>query len=227
MISPVTQSSSSSTATGSSQSASRTQLGQDEFLSLLVTQLRNQDPLSPLQPYEFAAQLAQFSSVEQLTQLNDQVATEAQMAQLSALLGKTNFGATLIGRQVLAQDNQVTVPQDAAAQVRIEVGTGGGRGTLTLLDSSGKTVATRDLGRLDAGMQTLTLPSDLPAGNYRYAVKVTSDAGQDVGVTPYVLGVVSGVLFKDGAIQLKIGALEVPIDSVTEVTAAPAPASSP
>lgn len=69
-----------------------TELGQDAFLQLLITQLRYQDPLQPLQDREFIAQLAQFSTLEQTTSLNQQMATVQQLiagTQALALVGRS------------------------------------------------------------------------------------------------------------------------------------------
>src|SRR5262245_59898425 len=85
---------SSAAAAASAPSSGRDSIGKDAFLQLLVTQLRNQDPTSPLQPYEFAAQLAQFSSVEQLTQLNAGVSALGGQSQLNTLMSETAFSAS-------------------------------------------------------------------------------------------------------------------------------------
>jgi flagellar basal-body rod modification protein FlgD len=209
---------------GGSQSTDTTRsqgLGKNEFLTLLVTQLKNQDPLSPLQPHEFAAQLAQFTSVEQLTQLNDAVALQSEMSQLVALLGKTTFGSSLIGRQVLAIDDQVSIEAGAPAKVRVEIGANGGDATLTLKDSTGRVVATRDLGHVGPGLQTLELPGDLPAGHYRYALEVKGPGDTAVPVQTYTSGIVRGLLLKDGSLVLQVGGLEVPLDLITEIVSAP------
>lgn len=87
--------------------ATKKTVGQDEFLKLFVTQLRFQDPLSPLDGAEFTAQMAQFSSLEQLTQINDGVAVLAasqnslQNAYLTGLIGRK------IGYEVTAEDGTV------------------------------------------------------------------------------------------------------------------------
>jgi flagellar basal-body rod modification protein FlgD len=192
-------------------------LGQDEFLKLLVAQLRNQDPNNPLQPHEFAAQLAQFTSVEQLTQLNDELSYQTEAVQLSALIGKTGFSAALIGKAVVAAGDQVTIAASGQTKVQVEVGAGGGMAQLRLLDASGREVAVRDLGRLEAGRQTLALPADLPPGNYTYELTVKGAQDKSVPVITYTTGTVDGVYFKDGTILLRIGKLEIPVDSVVEI----------
>jgi len=204
-------------STSATDGTDRTSLGKDQFLKLLVTQLRNQDPTNPLQPYEFAAQLAQFSSVEQLTQLNANVSGEIAEQQTNNELGRTSFGAALLGRSVLASGNDVQITSGTTPSVTVDVGTGGGKATLTLLDDSGKTVATRDLGTVAGGRQTLTLPSDLPAGKYHYKLDVAGTDGKSVDVTTYTSGTVSAVSFKDGKIELELGGLEITLDQLEEI----------
>jgi flagellar basal-body rod modification protein FlgD len=86
----------STSATSSSQSASA--LGKDEFFKMLLAQLKNQDPLNPQDGAEFSAQLAQFSSLEQLTNLNS--ALEAQGASYSSLMNLQSV--SMIGKEVEA-----------------------------------------------------------------------------------------------------------------------------
>ncbi|MCK9362252.1 MAG: hypothetical protein M0P74_01420 [Syntrophales bacterium] len=88
---------SSSSQTGSTASASS--LGKDEFFKMLIAQLKNQDPLNPQDGAEFSAQLAQFSSLEQLTNLNKTL--EAQGASYSALMNLQSV--SLVGKEVEAK----------------------------------------------------------------------------------------------------------------------------
>ncbi len=76
------------------------ELGRDAFLQLLVTQLKNQDPLEPIQNEEFLAQLATFSSLEQLEQLNDNVVVMTALNQSNALLSQLTNSSVLIGKTV-------------------------------------------------------------------------------------------------------------------------------
>ena len=197
-------------------------LGKQEFLQMLVTQLRYQDPMNPMEGQEFAAQLAQFSSVEQLVQMNEQFGEQAAAAQ--ALLQATNSNTALgtIGRSVFALGDQVELPaQDPElAEVSFTVGGYGGRATLVLLDQNGTEVGTTDLGVLGAGRQTVKLgdaAEGQPAGVYSYRVDV-KDGDKAVDVETYMTGRVDGVRYgADGAV-LTAGKLVIPIGQVIRVS---------
>ena len=79
-------------------------LDKDAFMELLVAQLQNQDPLDPASSEEFSAQLAQFSSLEQLENLNDNILTMVLLQQSNALLGQLTEGSALIGQSVSWSD---------------------------------------------------------------------------------------------------------------------------
>ena len=217
-----TGSATSTAATGGNQKA---QLDKDAFLQLLVTQLKNQDPLNPMQPYEFAAQLAQFSSVEQLTQVNDGLAAQSGQLQLSTLLQQTSLSASLMGKNVVCEGNQVSVTAGAQSSVTVEVGGSGGHGVLTVTNNAGQVVATQDLGQVAPGRDQFRLPSNLAPGDYTYNLAVTGSDNTAVPATTYTSGTVGGVYFKDGSIFLRIGGADVPLDSLVEITPAGTPAT--
>ena len=204
--------------TGPPSAVGRADLGKDEFLTLLVAQLRHQDPLNPLAADAFAAQLAQFSTVEQLTKLNTTVAAQQAESAARTLLDKTNLGASLIGRHVIAEGNQMTVAADGTGSIHVDVGGSGGKATLTLYDAAGNTVGTRDLGNVNGGSTTHKVPTDLPPGNYYYTLAVENGAGEQVSVRTYTEGVVDGVAFEGGQVLLRIGTLRVPLDKLSEIT---------
>lgn len=217
----VTLSQGTSTGAASSLASGSSQMGRNEFLSLLLAQLRYQSPLNPLQPHEFAAQLASFSSVEQMTQMNEALAQQTQGQDIAAVLAKATFGTSLVGRHVVASGNQVTIPSEGQGAIDIDV-SGEGDAQIQLLNDAGEAVATRDLGHVSSGRQTLQLPDDLPEGTYTYNVTVESSDGSNVPVDTFVSGQVDSVRFEGGQIVLQIGEMAIPIESVMEVRAADA-----
>lgn len=197
-------------------------MGKEEFLKLLIAQLKNQDPMNPMENQEFAAQLAQFSSLEQLININDTLQQQVAGSQGIAHLLNVTTATSVIGRTVLAHGDWVHVPQAGEAAVTVDIGGSGGAATLKIFDASGREVGSRDLGRLPAGRHTIELSSAIdgsPAGAYRYVVEVTDSAGDAVGVTTYTTVEVEGIRYGPNGPVLVAGSLEIPLDAVSEVKA--------
>ena len=206
------------TKTPATAKPARAELGRDQFLHLLVTQLKFQDPLSPLKADAFAAQLAQFSSVEQLTKLNETIASQQQDSALRTLLDKTTLGASLIGRHIVAEGNDFTVDGSGNANIRVNVGADGGKATLVLLDGNGVAVSSQAAGVVRGGQQILKLATGLPAGTYRYRLDVESASGARVSAQTLTDGVVDGVVFEGGIVWLKVGNRKIQLDKLSEIT---------
>jgi len=98
-ISDVTQAAQTTAQTSQINRNVKNELGKDEFLKILVTQLQNQDPMSPMEDTDFIAQLAQFSSLEQMQSLN----TSFTFGQAYNLIGKNVF-STITNDQGIAED---------------------------------------------------------------------------------------------------------------------------
>lgn len=195
-------------------------MGKDDFLQLLVAQLRHQDPLSPMEGAEFAAQLAQFSTVEQLTNLNEGLALVATLDEAVLHAVNTNAALGLIGREVHAFGNEAAVSSTGAGSVTFTVGGQGGQATLRLFDDAGREVASADLGVLSGGRQRVDLSqvaSGLAPGKYTYRVDVLDADGRAVEVTTFTSGTVTGVRNGGNGPMLLIGPFEVPLGKVAEV----------
>ena len=136
-------SSAAATATGSNK------LDKASFVTLLVQQMKNQDPLAPTDDQAFIAQLAQFSSLEQMQDLNDNIVGLAVLQQTNALLSQLTQSSALIGQQVVYLDPETSeATSGVVGSVRIEDG-------LAVLDVGGV---------------------DVPLGN---VVEITGPAGED------------------------------------------------
>lgn len=197
------------------------ELGKDEFLQLLVAQLKSQDPLNPSKPEEFAAQLAQFSSVEQLININDTLGVQADSNAVMADALNNSSAMSAIGRDVLAVGDRVQLGPDGTGTVTIGVGAGGGDATLTLTDADGNTVATLDLGSIGSGRQTVSLQdfeavNGLPPGTYRYEVQVAGPEGA-VEVETFSSLRVDGVRYTPNGPVLLAGDVEIPLSNVVEL----------
>lgn len=197
-------------------------MGKDEFLKMLVAQLQNQDPMNPMQGQDLAVQLAQFSQVEQLITLNANYASQAT-GQASLAQSISNSGALqAIGHTVLAAGDQLAIPAENAADTTVTFGVAdaGGRATLTILDDTGRTVGTRDLGYVGGGKQVLPIGSaadGVAAGAYTYRIDVVDSARNAVQVQTYTSGLVDGVRYTSTGAVLTSGALTIGVSDVVEV----------
>ena len=197
-------------------------LGKDDFLTLLVTQLRTQDPLSPMDGQEMAVQLAQFSSVEQLISLNENM--ELQSEKTDSMVGMLNstLGASLMGKEVLARGDVFEVPGDGLVNFELE---GPGTASLALVDANGREVATQPLGPLSGGRHEIdatALTQNLPQGTYRLQVFATDATGlNNVPAHPLVRFVVDSLRFDESGLLLTGGGVETRLGDVVEVGGAP------
>jgi flagellar basal-body rod modification protein FlgD len=194
-------------------------LGKNEFLKLLVTQLRYQDPMNPLQGEEMAAQLAQFSSLEQLVNIGDALKTQ-QTGNDALVAAVTNSTAmNTIGKEVTAVGDQVYLPEDGTATVSCTTA-GSGQGTLTITDSNGKVLGTRNLGYVGAGANTFeigTAGAGLKEGGYRYYVDVKGGDGKAVEVETYTTARVDGITYSNDGALLTAGPLRIKPGAIVKI----------
>lgn len=221
MISDVTTTSASSTAADKATAIPPGgKLGKDEFLKMLVAQLRHQDPLSPMNADDMAAQLAQFSSLEQLTNISD--AIEAQAAMNEGLIASIHdtSAMNLIGKNVLAAGDQLYLPADGSGSVKFDVGGQGGLAKLRIYDESGKQVGSRDLGFVSAGRQEFEIggaAAGLAEGPYTYSVDVVDAAGKPVPSQTYINATIDGVQYGSNGPVLTAGDLWIPFATILQI----------
>lgn len=195
-------------------------MGKDEFLQLLVAQLRNQDPINPMNPEQMAAQLAQFSSVEQLMAIREELEGHAAL-QASAIQASAAASAVeLVGREVLAAGNRFTLVEGEA--VVLTVGSSGtGEGRLRILNAEGQVVASGSVGRIEAGRNAVdatALTEGLPSGIYRYELEVVGTGNRRVEVQTFTHARIEAVRFgPQGPILISGSGLEIALSTVVEV----------
>jgi flagellar basal-body rod modification protein FlgD len=195
-------------------------LGKEEFLQLLVAQIRHQDPLNPLEGSEFASQLAHFASLEQLVQVNDRLSAQLMLNEAMIHAFNTTAALDVVGHSVLSSGSHVVVDEGVDAAVEFDVLGNGAAGTLRILDGSGREVARRDLGPLGPGRHTVPLDEltgGLEPGVYSFAVDITDTKGVPVAVRTYTLARITGVRYGEAGPVLLAGQLEVSLGDITEV----------
>lgn len=169
--------SSSTTKSASLTGASEKALGKDAFLQLLVTQMQNQNPLDPQDNSEFVAQLAQFSSLEGISSLNESVTS------ISSALGSSRAlqASSLVGRSVVVQNNQAVVDTSKSLNGSVVLPQSVSGATVSVSDASGKVIKTLELGPQSAGNAsfiwdgTNASGEKVDPGTYRFDAKATVD----------------------------------------------------
>ncbi len=188
-----------------------TEIGKDVFLKMLVAQLKNQNPLSPLDGTDFAAQLAQFSSLEQLTNMS------TQMENLAASIGSmvNSQLVTMIGSEVTANGDTITA--DGTAKTLIySLPSDIKSGEVDIYDSSSRLVAQLPIGSAKAGINT-TVWNGSGTGTYTFAVSGTDLQGNSVSGTTMITGKVTGVNFQDGSSYLVVNGQSIAFGDVVSV----------
>ncbi len=186
------------------------------FLTLLMTQLQNQDPTNPLDTNEFTSQLVQFASVEQ------QIATNRSLGQLIDLTqsGQVLQSSAMVGRQVEVASDRLSL-QDGSATVKFTAATDAPV-TVVVTNSAGAKVS-ETLVQASTGSNQWTWDgrnsngAQLRDGAYGVVV-IGSNADGSAKALPFtVLGTATGVEQKDNAIKLQMGGLTVDFDKVKSV----------
>ncbi|HDR8933457.1 flagellar hook assembly protein FlgD [Burkholderia vietnamiensis] len=169
---------------------------QATFLKLLVTQLQNQDPTSPVDSSQMTSQLAQINTVSGIAQLNSSLSSLS--TQLAA--GQQTQAALLIGTNVLAPGNDVSVKSGAASPFGVSLANDVSNLTITVKNSAGVVVNTIDAGKQSAGTVPFNwTPTDaagnaLPDGKYTVSAQYTGSDGKTYAPTVLAAAQVQSVI---------------------------------
>ena len=195
-------------------------LGKDDFLKLLVTQLQHQDPLNPNDSAEFTAQLAQFSSLEQLGNVN------ANLEYLKLALASNNNAqaVSLIGKQVIASGNSIQLDNGVAQGCHFELAADTSAVSINIYDASGDFVQTFEVAALSAGEHKLVWDgkdqngNTVPNGKYTFEVLAVDNNDQMVDVTTFTSGEITSVSYRNNTTFLVAENQEIPIGNVIKVS---------
>lgn len=208
------------------------ELGKDEFLQLLVAQMSHQDPLEPTKNEEFVAQLATFSSLEQLQDINAGTQTGLLMQQSMS----NALSTSMIGKDVLIDSSSVTVSGGESTDFVVDLA-GEGALTVEITDADGSVVRTLEItgedgAELAVGEHAFSWDGEdengeaVADGSYGISVTAQDAAGEDVPVNTWLRGHVDGVRFSQGTAYVLVGDMEFTLADVIEIREALAETSS-
>ncbi len=211
----------SSALSNTTGSSSGEVIGKDQFLNLLVAQLTHQDPLSPMEGTEFTAQLAQFTSLEQLVNINENL---GKLSSLETSVTQSQ-AVGMIGKQILAEGNTIAMSNGVSSNVIFSLEKATDTAAISVFDKTGALVSVVDSNSLEAGQNTIGFAGfdkngdPLPDGIYTFQVLALDAEGEDIPVQTFSSGIVSGVnIAEDGTTNLQIGTTEFPLSGVVQIT---------
>lgn len=195
----------------------------NHFLTLLVAQLRNQDPTNPMQNHELTSQLAQISTVQGIEKLNTTLGSVSsqinhnQSLQASALIG---HGVMIPGNTILVgSKDDVT----STTPFGVELERPADAVTVTITDSTGKVIRTIELGGLGAGVHAFTWDGSTdaeekaPDGAYNFSISAKANGEQMVARNLH-FGMVNGVISDKNGVRLDLGlAGSATLDEVRQI----------
>lgn len=219
MVDPITSTSASSTQ----QATGKSSLGKDDFMKLMISQLKNQDPLNPMDGTAFSAQLAQFSSLEQLTNLNtymkqsiDANATLTQSINNTLITGLIGKGVKLSGGDIKVNgQDSITLGYNLPSEAKTA--------QIKIYNESGALVKTIDGISTTSGGNKLSWDltdnngNKLPNGKYKFEVDAVNLSGDNMTLDIYKIGTIDGVRFTDQGTVLLVGGAEYSLADIAEV----------
>jgi len=182
-------------------------LGKDDFLKIMITQMRHQDPTSPFKPDQMAAQMAQFASVEQLQNINQNIGKMAQQNSPLERLAMTN----MIGKVVTVDRERFPHTEGSSEPLSFVLPKDASSVNVVVVAENGEAVFGKDMGALKAGensitwdgLKTNTLPAK--AGTYSLRVEAKDENGQSLDCSRQSQARIVGVSFEGAEPVFLIG----------------------
>ena len=196
-------------------------IDKNEFLLLFVTQLQNQDPLSPMENSELASQTAQFASLEQLQYINENL--ENLQKYQSAIFDEN--AVSFIGKRIKATDNAIDLAAGSPADIQFDLERDATGVNVSIYDSNEQFITEIIGSSQSAGRNTLTWDGTMidgvtpaPEGRYYATIQAVDNSGETFYGFPFIEAIVTEVNFWNGTAYLTAGGRDIAIGSVQKVT---------
>jgi len=211
------------TPTNKPETVSKGKLGKNDFLKLLVTQMKNQDPINPMDSKEFASQLAQFNSVEQLIGVNKSLSTLQNSQKMMRTEMTNSMASSLAGKQVSALSNKIKIKAGGSAGINYELNNPADKVQIVIKDAeSGAEVRTETFDRVPAGKNKWGWNGkndngvSVPQGQYKVEINA-KNGDKSVNSRMLVKGTANRVRFSGNGVMVSVDGVEVPIGNIETV----------
>ncbi|NOX88632.1 MAG: hypothetical protein GXO77_06375 [Calditrichaeota bacterium] len=204
-------------------SVNNAEMGKYQFLQILVTQLQNQDPMSPMKSQDFAAQLAQFSSLERLMSIDQTLQQGMDTDMLLAQTIHNTMATNFIGKEVMSYGDTLSLLSGESVPVTFELGADAKKVSIEIYDDNDKLVRTIEVNQLSSGRQTIDWDgkdddgNSLSGGNYHFKVIATDGEENSVNVQTFSRGIVSAVRYVQGQPVLIVNGKEVVFGDIVQI----------
>ncbi len=194
-----------------------------DFLNLLVAQMKYQDPMNPLEGSEFASQLAQFSSVEELRNIGNKMDSQTETNLMLAQSVNNTMATTLIGKSVRAADNTAVYNGTDAVTINYNLSGLASPVKISIVSEDGVTVRTLSIPNAPMGDNKTEWDgrdgqgNRVPPGNYYVEIEAKTRGGATVQAMPLAIGRIGGVRFENGNPVLLLNGRTIPFSSVLEI----------
>lgn len=195
-------------------------LDQGDFLKIFVTQMKYQDPMAPLDNYQMASQMAQFSMVQSLNSMSESIkGMESSQAAVNNLQA-----ASLVGKKVEVKGSALALSQGTASEGSYQLDKPG-KVTIKIMDDKGSLVRVIESGVTDTQKQKILWDGKnqqgiaLPDGQYSFQVSAVDAQGAGIEAKTTMIGKVDGVTFDQGSAYLQIGSTKVLLSEIIAIKA--------
>ncbi len=214
---------SASSNINTSTASGKSELGKDDFLKLMIAQLRYQDPLNPMENTEYTAQLAQFTSLEQLTNMSKSLDNSVNANfQLVASINNT-MTAAFIGKDVKLDGNSFTYKAQDEIQLGYNLGGNAHKVKVTVYNEAGVAVKVFDNMPGEGGDHKFSWDftdsggRSLAPGNYSFSVEATASNGEPISASYYKTGTINALRFTEAGTMLIVDGVEYPLGDIQEI----------